>query len=121
MLFSLNFSITIPYIFSAGRSVPAMGFVVSNAIDMAQWLNFLLAEGLNESGEEVVSWSALKQVFEPEMALPREMIALRPEDPVTLAAHETYAKGWRNGYYRGRKVIKLLNVRFLFMHVSALT
>ena len=95
--------------YSSGRSVGAMGMVVSNAKDMTKWLNFMLSGGKNEDGEQIIDTDVLNAVFTPEMALDRSAVAQRPEDPVTMTGHETYAKGWRNGYYNGKLLISSLN------------
>ena len=97
--------ISIYIVFSSGRTVSASGMVVSNAKDMTRWLNFMLSGGKNENGEQIIDTDVLNAVFTPEMALDRSAVAQRPEDPVTMVAQQTYAKGWRNGYYNGKVYI----------------
>ena len=44
--------------------------------------------------------SLVKQTFQPEFQRGNPLF-LKPNDPVTAALSENYARGWNNGYYRG--------------------
>ncbi|XP_070561631.1 uncharacterized protein [Ptychodera flava] len=78
----------------------AGGGVISNAVDMAKYMNFILSGGKDESGEQVVDESHLHETLRPQTAKNYPYIQSRPTYPVDESSY-SYALGWDNYMYRG--------------------
>lgn len=83
------------------------GCVISNAVDMANWMIFHLNDGRNKDNKRVLDSSILDDAHTPQNSLSYSSIAkyyTRPTTPVTLS-HTNYGLGWRLGHYRGYPII----------------
>ncbi|XP_070561636.1 uncharacterized protein [Ptychodera flava] len=78
----------------------AGGGVISNAVDMAKYMNFILSGGKNESGEQVVEESYLQETLRPQTAKQNPSIQAKPTFPVDETSF-SYGLGWDNNMYRG--------------------
>jgi len=89
------------YYFSGGRSTAPAGWVVTNAEDMARWMQFMLSLGQNQDGDQVVSEAAMRRVRQPEVpvSLPGGGF-LKPRFPETLIPANRYSRGLFLGYYK---------------------
>lgn len=84
------------------RLCPA-GCIFSTSEDMAKWMKFHLSGGKDESGRQVIPATALRELYRPVSAVPRQDIG-PPTFPVE-DTRSTYGLGFYNGQYRGlRKV-----------------
>ncbi|MFT4938010.1 MAG: CubicO group peptidase (beta-lactamase class C family) [Paraglaciecola sp.] len=80
----------------------AAGSVWSSIHDMSLWAQFLLNEGRNASGEQVISSASLSEMFKPQM-----MVAHKDFYPTTELTHPnwtTYGLGWFQQDFQGRKI-----------------
>ena len=87
--------------FDAQNIAPA-GSIVSNAVDMAQWLRFQLSDGV-VNGKRLVSSAALRETHTPQMIIPPA--ARGPASDTAVLSHfTTYGFGWIVEDYRGQLV-----------------
>lgn len=82
-------------------SVKPAGSINSTASDLAQWLRFLLADGVIR-GEQLVSAVSLRQTWIPQIVV--------PSDPVMHAFHpaarlQAYGLGWFVSDFHGRTLV----------------
>ncbi|XP_061197400.1 uncharacterized protein LOC133205576 [Saccostrea echinata] len=83
------------------------GCVLSTSDDMAKWMLFHLGSGESRSGKRLLSKSRLSMMHSPQLRVSSSSISkyfTRPTIPVTLS-EDSYAMGWKNGYYRGYKIL----------------
>ncbi|XP_048733367.2 uncharacterized protein LOC125649702 [Ostrea edulis] len=83
------------------------GCVLSTADDMAKWMLFHLSGGKTRNGKRLVSKRALSLTHTPQLRIASSTISkyyTRPLTPVTLS-EDSYAMGWKTGYYRGYKIL----------------
>lgn len=89
---------------SAWGELGGSGSVMSNAVDMTKWLKMQLNQGRNEQGDTVIDAEVLEETHQPSNVIKPEPyyahMYRRPTMPATLTL-DTYAMGWRRGYYRG--------------------
>lgn len=80
------------------------GSVTTNAVDMAKWLKLQLNGGRAEDGSTIIDKDVLEETHQPNNIIKPEPSYMRlyrkPGIPVTMTL-DTYALGWRRGYYRG--------------------
>lgn len=89
--------------FNAENIGPA-GAILSNAVDMAQWLRFQLNDG-QVNGKRLVSSAAFRETHTPQIVIPGGMGGGRGGAPDSLppATHfNTYGMGWMVEDYRGQ-------------------
>lgn len=91
-------------------AVPSGG-VNSNAVDVAQWLRFQLAEGAID-GKRLISRDVFRQMHVPQTAIPNPDAASDVQSQFPAPAQESgrmrfwsYGMGWYVTEYRGRKLI----------------
>ncbi|XP_070560063.1 uncharacterized protein [Ptychodera flava] len=82
------------------NAIVAAGGIMSNAVDMVKYMNFILSGGKDESGEQLVDESYLRETLLPQTAKHNPYIQSRPTFPVDESSH-SYALGWSNFMYRG--------------------
>ena len=83
------------------------GSIMSNANDMAKWLQFHLRNGRSASGEQLINYQLLKETYEEQMALPSSLSRrdmLRSTFPVSDVAI-AYDLGWMTNVYRGEIIV----------------
>ncbi|XP_077998698.1 uncharacterized protein LOC144451676 [Glandiceps talaboti] len=76
------------------------GALLSNAKDMAKYMNFLLSGGKNEFGDELVDEYNLHETMRPHSTKRNPSIQALPTYPVDESSF-TYGLGWDNSMYRG--------------------
>lgn len=86
---------------SADLVAPA-GSVWAGVGDMAKWLRFLLAGGVGESGERLLSEAVHRELFVPQMIIRQE--AFYPTARLTRPHWTTYGLAWFQADYQGRAV-----------------
>lgn len=91
-------------------AVPSGG-VNSNAVDVAQWLRFQLAEGAID-GKRLISRDVFRQMHVPQTAIPNPDAASDVQSQFPAPVQElgrmrfwSYGMGWYVTEYRGRKLI----------------
>ena len=87
-----------------GDNIGPAGAIMSNAVDMAQWLRFQLNDG-QVNGKRLVSSAALRETHTPQIVIPGGMGGGRGGAPDSLppATHfNTYGMGWMVEDYRGQ-------------------
>ena len=80
----------------------AAGSVWSTVNDMARWAQCLLSGGLNQAGERVLSEGAVAALFEPQVMLSED--EYYPTARLTEPAWRSYALGWYQQDFQGRKI-----------------
>ncbi|XP_062608814.1 uncharacterized protein LOC134270598 [Saccostrea cucullata] len=83
------------------------GCVLSTSDDMAKWMLFHLGSGETRNGKRLLSKSKLTMMHSPQLRVASSSISkyyTRPLIPVTLT-EDSYAMGWKTGYYRGYKIL----------------
>jgi len=80
----------------------AAGSVWSTVNDMARWAQCLLAGGLNQAGERVLSEAAVATLFEPQVMLSED--EYYPTASLTRPVWRSYALGWYQQDFQGRKI-----------------
>ncbi|XP_045182178.2 penicillin-binding protein 4-like [Mercenaria mercenaria] len=83
------------------------GCVLSNALDMANWMIFHLNNGLNSKNVRVLDPDILDDAHKAQNSISYASIGkyyTRPLTPVTLS-HSNYGLGWKLGHYRGFPII----------------
>jgi CubicO group peptidase (beta-lactamase class C family) len=88
--------------FNAENIAPA-GAILSNAVDMAQWLRFQLNDGM-VAGKRLVSSAALRETHTPQMIVPSGGGAAASTDSVPATHFTTYGMGWFIEDYYGALV-----------------
>ena len=80
------------------------GSILSNAVDMANWLNFLLGKYNTSFTNSSDTWSkVLKETWTPLQVIKEDATTSKyhkPNCPVSYIFNQ-YALGWRTGFYRG--------------------
>ena len=69
---------------------------------MARWAQCLLSGGLNQVGERVLSEGAVAALFEPQVMLSED--EYYPTARLTEPAWRSYALGWYQQDFQGRKI-----------------
>ena len=89
----------IPQALFDGENIAPAGAILSNAVDMAQWLRFQLGDG-TWNGKRLVSAAALRETHTPQILAQSSPATLVPdsEPPSHIS---TYAMGWIVEDYRG--------------------
>ena len=80
----------------------AAGSAMSSIDDMVLWLEFLLRGGITETGERLLSESALAEMFTPQ-----QLVAERDYYPTAALTHPnwvSYGLGWYQQDFQGRKI-----------------
>ncbi|XP_019626524.1 PREDICTED: beta-lactamase-like protein 3 [Branchiostoma belcheri] len=80
--------------------LPAGG-VVSNALDMARYMNFQLSGGRDAAGRLVVPEDTLRQTHVAELPSKFNPNKLEPDWPVEAGTEQGYGLAWFVGTYRG--------------------
>ncbi|XP_006812257.1 uncharacterized protein LOC100377760 [Saccoglossus kowalevskii] len=76
------------------------GSIMSNAVDMTKYMKFILNEGKNKNGEQLVDKIQLAETHKPQNAVKNPILFSKPIFPVSDSSY-TYGLGWINGIYRG--------------------
>ncbi len=86
--------------FDAENIAPA-GSILSNAVDMAQWLRFQLNDGV-VNGKRLLGSAALRETHTPQMLVGAAAVAPAPgADTTTVTRFHTYGMGWFVEDYHG--------------------
>ena len=80
--------------------VAPAGSVWSSVHDMAKWLRFLLAGGVTEDGERLLSEGVHAELFRPQMLV--DAGGFYPTARLTRPHWTTYGLGWFQADYQGR-------------------
>ena len=72
---------------------------------MAIWMKFLLSQGHNQHGEQIISPDALQLTFNAETAMQGTVQLLKPEHEVAFVSSSVMANGYGLGYYNGKSWI----------------
>ncbi len=88
--------------FDADNIAPA-GAILSNAVDMAQWLRFQLNDG-KVNGKQLLSSAALRETHTSQMLVPPGSLGGGGMDSVPTSHFSTYGFGWIIEDYRGNLV-----------------
>lgn len=103
-------AVPIEWNFPDAVAVPSGG-VNSNAVDVAQWLRFQLAEG-EIGGRRLIDRDVFRQMHVPQTAIPDPIAASDVQSQFPGPAQESgrmrfwsYGMGWYVTEYRGRKLI----------------
>lgn len=78
------------------------GSITSNAVDMARWVRFQLAQGEIE-GRRLISREAIRETHAAHTPIPIDSVTRRLNPGIHFSA---YALGWQVQDYRGRKLIQ---------------
>jgi CubicO group peptidase (beta-lactamase class C family) len=87
-----------------GENIGPAGAIMSNAVDMAQWLRFQLNDG-QVAGKRLVNSAAFRETHTPQIVIPGGMGGGRggAADSLPPATHfHTYGMGWMVEDYRGQ-------------------
>lgn len=77
--------------------------VLTNGIDYAEWMKFHLNGGKDKS---LLNEESFAYLHAPPIEIKSTGESLRqPQKPVTTA-NTSYAFGWKNGYYRGNRILR---------------
>lgn len=77
--------------------------VLTNGIDYAKWMNFHLNGGKDKS---LLNEESFAYLHAPPIEIKSTGESfLQPQKPVTTA-NTSYAFGWKNGYYRGKQILR---------------
>ncbi|ESP00687.1 hypothetical protein LOTGIDRAFT_157977 [Lottia gigantea] len=79
------------------------GCVMSNAVDMANWMNFHLSNGKTPSGKQLMDTSTVKDMRKPRNFNSPLKYFSKPKFPKTTSK-DGYGLGWFLGYYDGMKI-----------------
>ena len=74
--------------------------MLTNAKDMAKWIQMHLSKGVSEDGQHVVDESVLGDISVPVNLMNANPMFIRPTIPVTYV-EDKYGLGMALGYYRG--------------------
>lgn len=86
--------------FDAENIAPA-GSILSNAVDMAQWMRFQLNDGV-ANGKRLLSSAALRETHTPQMLIGATAVApVAGADTTTVTHFHTYGMGWFVEDYHG--------------------
>lgn len=89
--------------FDAENIAPA-GSILSNGVDMGQWLRFQLNDGV-ANGKRLVSSAALRETHTPQMLINAGTVPRAPgADTTTTSRFNTYGMGWFVEDYYGALV-----------------
>ncbi|MDQ6611208.1 MAG: serine hydrolase, partial [Gemmatimonadota bacterium] len=88
--------------FDADNIAPA-GAILSNAVDMAQWLRFQLNDG-QANGKRLLSSAALRETHTSQIVVPPGSLGGGGLDSVPTSFFSTYGFGWIIEDYRGQLV-----------------
>ena len=89
--------------FEAENIAPA-GSILSNALDMAQWLRFQLGDGV-ANGKRLLSSASLRETHTPQMLINAGSVPRAPNADTTTSSHfSTYGMGWFVEDYHGALV-----------------
>jgi CubicO group peptidase (beta-lactamase class C family) len=86
--------------FDAENIGPA-GSILSNAVDMAQWLRFQLNDGV-VSGKRLVSSAALRETHTPQILIPSTGGGRGDADSASVKRFTSYGMGWMVEDYRNQ-------------------
>lgn len=86
--------------------------VLTNGIDYAKWMNFHLNDGKDKSGVPLLNAKSFAYLHAPHNLITSTGRYFRqPLVPVTTA-DTSYAFGWKNGYYRGNRILRHTGTTF---------
>ncbi|MEL7045424.1 MAG: serine hydrolase, partial [Pseudomonadota bacterium] len=85
-----------------GHVSDAAGSAWSTVTDMIRWIEFLLRGGVTESGERLLSESALEEMFTPQQLVSRR--DYYPTAELTEPHWISYGLGWYQQDFQGRKI-----------------
>lgn len=97
----------IPVEFSLSRQwaiLASASGIASNAVDMTKWMNFHLSGGRNAMNVSVMSPTLVDMLHAPRVKLPHSSTSWQPGTTDRMM-EDTYAYGWKNGHYRGYKLM----------------
>ena len=80
----------------------AAGSVWSSIHDMSIWAQFLLNDGKNVNGQEIISSEGVSEMFTPQMIVADS--DFYPTTKLTKPAWTTYGLGWFQQDFQGRKI-----------------
>jgi CubicO group peptidase (beta-lactamase class C family) len=84
-----------------GDNIAPAGAILSNAVDMAQWLRFQMNDGV-VNGKRLVASAALRETHTPQMIVPQGGGGGGAQtDTMPLTHFSTYGMGWFVEDYRG--------------------
>ncbi|XP_019626516.1 PREDICTED: uncharacterized protein LOC109471609 [Branchiostoma belcheri] len=95
------------------------GGVVSNALDMARYMNFQLSGGKNAAGRLVAPEDTLRHTHVAEFTSSFDPDKLEPDWPVEAGTEQGYGLAWFVGTYRGYR--RLQHSGFVAGYVSLLS
>nr|XP_022334507.1 uncharacterized protein LOC111131325 isoform X2 [Crassostrea virginica] len=97
----------IPVEFSLSRQwaiLASASGIASNAVDMTKWMNFHLNGGRNDRNVSVMDPTLVDMLHAPRVKLPHSSTSWQPGTSDRFM-EDTYAYGWKNGHYRGHKMM----------------
>lgn len=80
----------------------AAGSVWSSIHDMSLWAQFLLNDGKNAKGEQLISLAGITEMFKPQMLVAKS--DFYPTTALTKPNWTTYGLGWFQQDFQGRKI-----------------
>lgn len=80
----------------------AAGSVWSSIHDMSLWAQFLLNDGQNEKGVQVISLASIAEMFKPQMLVAKS--DFYPTTALTKPNWTSYGLGWFQQDFQGRKI-----------------
>ncbi|XP_052099038.1 penicillin-binding protein 4-like [Mytilus californianus] len=101
----------VPVNFAMNRRWGQMGGstnIMSNAVDISKWMLFHLNKGRNQAGQQILSENDMETLHKRRNTITAptsEKYFSRPQVPVS-SLEENYALGWKNGVYRGYRVLR---------------
>lgn len=87
--------------------------VLTNGIDYAKWMNFHLNGGKDKSEPHLLNEKSFAYLHAPHIIINKsiEENFRQPQKPETTA-YISYAFGWKNGYYRGNRILRHTGTTF---------
>lgn len=102
-----NHSHAIPFdLLRAWKNMVGAIGVMSNAEDMTKWMMFHLNGGRSISGTQVVDTEVLSQIYYPRNSIRNSFKYFSRQNVPVSTSEYSYAFGWRNGYYRGYRILR---------------
>lgn len=80
--------------------------ILTNGIDYAKWMNFHLNNGKDKSGLPLLKEESFAYLHEPHNLIKTTGNYFRQPRVPVITAETSYAFGWKNGYYRGYRILR---------------